>query len=266
MGFSITDHTFAVCAYGDSPYLEECIESLLQQVCSSNILIATSTPSEYISDIAKKYNVPLFVNELSCGIASDWNFAVEKAETSIVTIAHQDDVYSPYYLEIVLEALNKLEKPLIAFTDYGELRDGTFVRDDEILRVKRKLLLPLTSRFLASTRFGKRFPISLGNPICCPAVTYIKDNLPNPLFVDQGFRSNLDWGAWERFSRERGSFVYVPKIGMFHRIHEESETSSCITDNVRVDEDLEMLKKFWPASIAKIINHFYLKAQKSNQV
>ena len=50
-----TNHTFAICAYKESPYLEECIESLINQTVKSNILIATATPSQYIDDIAAKY-------------------------------------------------------------------------------------------------------------------------------------------------------------------------------------------------------------------
>ena len=44
----MNDHTFAICAYKESPYLEECIKSLKNQTIKSNILIATSTPNDYI--------------------------------------------------------------------------------------------------------------------------------------------------------------------------------------------------------------------------
>ena len=44
----MNDHTFAICAYKESPYLEECIKSLKNQTIKSNILIATSTPTDYI--------------------------------------------------------------------------------------------------------------------------------------------------------------------------------------------------------------------------
>jgi len=33
------DHTFVICAYGDSPYLEDCINSLLSQTVKSNIIL-----------------------------------------------------------------------------------------------------------------------------------------------------------------------------------------------------------------------------------
>ena len=55
------DHTFAVCAYQESPYLEECIKSLKKQTIKSNILIATSTPNDYIKGIADKYTIPYYI-------------------------------------------------------------------------------------------------------------------------------------------------------------------------------------------------------------
>ena len=49
-----SDFTFAVCAYGDSPYLEEALLSAMHQTVPVEILIATSTPSEYIRNIAEQ--------------------------------------------------------------------------------------------------------------------------------------------------------------------------------------------------------------------
>ena len=45
-------HTFVICAYKESEFLEECILSLKKQTVRSNIFIATSTPNKYIDDIA----------------------------------------------------------------------------------------------------------------------------------------------------------------------------------------------------------------------
>lgn len=46
--FAAGDHTFAVCAYKESPYLEECLASLVRQTVSSNRIIVTSTDNDYI--------------------------------------------------------------------------------------------------------------------------------------------------------------------------------------------------------------------------
>ena len=47
------DFTFAICAYKDSPYLEEAVLSAKKQSVPVDIFIATSTPSDYIRNIAK---------------------------------------------------------------------------------------------------------------------------------------------------------------------------------------------------------------------
>ena len=54
-------------------------------------------------------------------------FAYRSARTELMTIAHQDDTYDRLYTETVLQKLSAARHPLIAFTDYGELRNGAIV-------------------------------------------------------------------------------------------------------------------------------------------
>ena len=42
------DHTFAICAYKESPYLESCIKSVLNQSVKTKVAISTGTPNDYI--------------------------------------------------------------------------------------------------------------------------------------------------------------------------------------------------------------------------
>lgn len=258
-----TNHTFVVCAYGESPFLEDCLLSLSIQTNFSNAVIATSTPNGMIDELAKKFDIPVCVNYGESGIAGDWNFALSCAKTPLVTIVHQDDVYSDHYVEWMLESLNQASRPLLYFTNYGEIRDSAYIDNSTMNSVKRALLKPLELKSLQGSVLVKRGVISLGNSICCPSVTYCMDALPRPVF-SSGMRSNLDWEAWERFSRLEGEFVYDNRIGMYHRIHNDSETSACIVDDTRTKEDLMMLKKFWPDPIANLINKAYTKAQRYN--
>ena len=105
----------------------------------------------------------------------------------------------------------------------------------------------------------------MGNAICCPAVTYVLDNLELPIFKE-GMKSNLDWETWERLSKKKGAFVYISDVLMHHRIHEESTTSELIHDNKRTQEDYEIFVKFWPPFIAKILCRLYAKGEKYNEV
>lgn len=268
MKYTSRDHTFVVCAYKESEYLEECILSLEKQRKQGKIIISTSTPNQYIDRIAKRHNLTVFINDGETGIAEDWNFAYSRADTRLVTLAHQDDEYDAQYLEQILDAANHASKPLICFSDYYELRNGkrVYSKDSRLLKIKRMALMPLRLHFAQSSVWVRRRILSVCNPICCPAVTYIKDNLPSVLF-EHHFASNVDWHAWEALSRLRGQFCYVKNPLMGHRIHSESTTTQVIgEDSGRTQEDLEMLMKFWPRPIATIINKLYSKGQKSNDL
>jgi len=259
------EHSFVICAYKESPYLEECILSLKGQIQTSEILMVTSTPNSHISALAEKYHIPLYINEGEKGITQDWNFGYSKADTEYVTIAHQDDVYVPSYTQNILRAMRKEPNALIAFSDYGELRNGEIVRNNTNLAIKRVLLTPLRLKALQKAYAAKHGVLSLGNPICCPAVTFHKKLLPDQVFVSH-FRSNEDWEAWERLAGIKGAFVYVPSIQMYHRIHEGSETSAVIGENSRSQEDYEMFRKFWPEKVAKVLTKLYSASEKSNQL
>ena len=268
MSFTASDHVFALCAYKESPYLEACITSLRRQSISSRIIICTATPNNLISAVADKYDIPLFVNQGPHGIAEDWNFAYAQAKASLVTLAHQDDVYDPDYLKKILDEVNRAKKPLIAFTDYYELRNDrkVYAGENRNLRIKEIALIPLRPRACQASRWVRRRSLSLCDPICCPAVTFVKDNLPEVVF-ESHFQSDLDWQAWEKLSRLKGSFCYVHEPLMGHRIHEESTTTKVIGENNgRSSEDLEMYLKFWPRPIALLLNRFYTAGQRQNKL
>lgn len=259
------EHTFVICAYKESPYLENCIQSLKNQTVASDIIMATSTPNSYISDMADKYKIPVYVKEGAPDIADDWNFGYSKVQTPYLTIAHQDDIYLPDYTKHVLEEFQRSFRPLIYFSDYGELRNDKIVKKNKLLQVKRIMLIPLRSRAMFSSIFVRRRILSFGSPICCPSVAYARENLPEVVF-STGFRSNEDWEAWEKLSRLKGDFIYDKNIMMYHRIHEDSETSAIIQDNGRSMEDMQLYSKFWPKPIAKILVRLYASGQKSNEL
>ena len=261
------DHTFAICAYGESPYLEQCINSLLRQTIKSRIVLFTSTPNEHIDKFAQKYGLPLIINEEPRGIAADWNYAYEHAGSKLVTLTHQDDIYYPDFLRQTLDHINLSHRPMMAFTAYHERHDEDTVTEKDFINLKVKgiLLAPLKSKKLQGNKWLRRRILSFGNPICCPSVTYVKENLPEVIF-EEGLSTNLDWGAWEKLSVRDGSFVYVPEALMAHRIYPESATGKLIRNGVRSREDLKILQRFWPTPIAKAINIIYSNSQKNRLI
>lgn len=256
-----SDHTFVVLAYKESPYLEECIRSLQRQTVPSQIVIATSTDNPYIRSIADKHGLRVIVNHNPIGIAGDFDFGLKVGKTRFVTVAHQDDRYEPGYLEAVLKHVD--DRTIIAFTDYYEEHPKGRQETNQNLKIKRLMLAPLRFRVLQGRKWIRRRILSLGNPICCPAVTFHKPKIHGNIF-QSAFRSNMDWKAWELLSRKKGSFVYIGEPLMMHRIHEESTTTEIINAGKRTDEDFRMMCLFWPRCIARPLSKAYAGSEKNN--
>lgn len=258
-------HTFVVLAYKESEYLEECIRSVMNQKYKSNVMIATSTPNKYISDLAKKYDLEVVVNEGEKGIGNDFDFAIKCGKTKLVTVAHQDDYYDYEYSYEVVSNYNKHKNAIILFSDYYEIKNKEKELTNVNLKIKRILLTGLRIKSLSGLKLLKRSSIALGCSICCPAVTFNIERIKFPVFSSE-FRCDVDWNAWERLSKLKGKFIFISKKLMGHRIHEESTTTSIIKENTRTKEDFVILKRFWITPIAKVINRFYSNSEKNNEI
>lgn len=262
-----TKHAFVVMAYRESPYLERCIRSVLNQSTPARVVVATSTPNEYIEKAARKYGLEVIVNPERKGLGHDFDFALRCVDADLVTIAHQDDIYDYHYGRRIREAYEKNEglDPVIVFTDYYEIRNGKRVYTDTNLRIKRILLFPLRMQKLGAYQFFRRWAIRFGSAICCPAVTFVKRNLSYPVY-DTPFECDVDWNAWEKLSRTGKAFIFVNEPLMGHRVHEGSATTELIGNNVRHQEDYEMFSKFWPKAVAGELAKIYARSEKQNQV
>ena len=259
------NHLFVICAYQENPFLEECVSSVVKQTVKSKILISTSTPNQYIKGIADKYHIPVIVNT-GIGDASDnLNFAYANGKADVITLCHQDDYYAPEYLEYVSEAIRKADSPIILFTDYSEDRKGEIAASNTLLKVKRTMLFPFKSRLLRKSIFIRKLVLGLGNPICCPSVTFNKQRVKELGFCREWY-AVADWQIWLRLAKMKGEFIYIAKPLMCHRIHENSGTSLTIESNLRTQQEFGLLCSIWPKWLARIIADFYAKGQKSNTI
>ena len=261
------DHTFVICAYKENPYLEETIQSLKNQTIKSNIILSTSTPNEHIIHLCEKYEVSYFINPEPKSAASDWNYGFSQATTDLVTMAHQDDTYEPDYVEEILKAANRNKKDntMLIFTDYYEHKLGKKETNNLLLAIKRIINFPLSLKCFWSSKFIRKRTLSIGCAICCPTVTFVKKNVPFPLF-DTRYKNSCDYMTWVLLAEKNGAFIYLRKKLLGHRIYAESATSLNISENIRVKEDYEILCHYWPGSIAKLINRVYAQSEKSNKI
>lgn len=257
-------HTFVILAYKESPHLEDCIKSILGQTKKSNVIIATTTLNKHIKSLAKKYQLEI-KSTAHTNLGGDFDFAVHSADTPLVTVAHQDDIYEETYLEEVFGIYQEHSDSSIIFTDYYEIRGEEKAYTNLNLKIKRFLLFPAECKKSLKTKFMKRQILRFGNSICCPSVTFVVKNCPEDIFKCN-LKCNVDWHAWETLSREPGAFTFINKPLMGHRISDDSTTTETINQGVRTKEDYQIFKRFWPTPIAKLLTKFYQKSEKSNQL
>lgn len=248
-------HTFAICAYKESDYLEDCIKSLKEQTIQSNIILVSSTKNKHIDTLAKKHKIKLYYREGKSDIQEDWNFGVKMAKTELVTVAHQDDVYESTYLENILT--NYTGKELMLSTDNYFLKNNQKIIEKN-LKIKKLLKTPLRIPGFANIRWIRNLTLAFGNTIQCPTVTYNKLKIGEPIFTTD-LKFALDWDTFYKIYNRKGKVKYIPIKLLSFRIHEEATTALWIKNSTREIEDTIMFSKFWPKWIVKIIMKYYVK-------
>lgn len=256
-------HSFVIPAYKDSVYLEDCVKSLINQSYPSSIHITTSTPSINIELIAKKYQLSYHVSNAPSSISGDWNFALSCATTQFVTIAHQDDIYHPNYSKLVIEQIKKNISAQIIFTNYSDLIQSSERKWSTNSVIKAILLWPFMFSNKVSHKLFKKSCLVFGDPICCPSVVYNLKKIEGFSFSKK-FDCVLDWAAWWELAQKNGSFVYIKKKLLYHRIHLNSETTNQINTGGRQIEEKKMLTKIWGSFFGSIIAKIYHYGIKAN--
>ncbi|SFO34955.1 Glycosyl transferase family 2 [Pseudobutyrivibrio sp. JW11] len=254
------DLTLVICSYKECEYLEESVESIVNQTVKPKILISTSTPNEYIKNIAEKYKIEVRINP-NGGQINDYNFAMKQADTELVMLAHQDEILKETFVEKSLEALNMANDPIISFTDYIEIHnDIVDEKQSSMIKIKKFLLWPTKIKWLINKRLGKRLTLCFGDPITHPSVICVKSKMPKQLFREE-YKASMDWDLWERLSQEKGSFVYVDHILLYHRMNDMNQTALLLkTSNERYENEFDIFCRFWPKWFARILMKFYSKA------
>jgi glycosyltransferase involved in cell wall biosynthesis len=250
------DFAAVVPAYGDSPFLPQTLASLATQDSPVQLVVATSTPSDFIAKAAAQAGATLVVNPERSGIARDWNFALGLTNARFVTLAHQDDYYDPAFVRCTRAAFARTSGAALCFTAYQEIDDDGAPKSSKISRVKHliELLTLGGARRISGLRL--RAFLAFGNPLPCSSVTFDRQSIPDFRFSD-AFASNLDWDAWLRLCDQRMVFARAPQRLVGRRHNPLTATSGLIRDGRRQAEDLIMFRRLWPRPFADAIALVY---------
>lgn len=260
-------HDLVVCAYGDSPYLAECLHSLTLQRGQRVVLtVASSTPSDHQRRCARAARARFVVNPKARGIGSDWNFALSVALGPLVTLCHQDDTYMPSFATRTHDLFAGNPGVVLASTGHVELLASSTRDPSPVLRVKRLLMTnAFRGREVRPAREIRRRLLGFGNPISCPSVTLDKRLMGNFAF-STSLDSNLDWDAWSRLAEGPHQFGYIREALVAHRVHRGSATTQYIANSTRRREDARMFMRYWSKPVAQMLMGLYQRSYVSNAV
>jgi glycosyltransferase involved in cell wall biosynthesis len=249
--------TFVIPAFGNSKYLVDCINSLKKQTIPCEIVITTSSCSQWLRDLARINEINLVEHEKGGAIAKDWNFALGFPKAEIVVLAHQDDIYHPCYAFEVINFFKINSNTGFLFTDASEMLNDQVIKLNVRIFVKKMLV---TFGFLWKRGIGKPTDfwrlLSFGCPIPCPSVAYRPTFLKHFSFSDN-FIVNLDWDAWSRLGKSGVICGYIPKQLVIHRLHDESETKKAIASSIRFNEDRALFLRYWPKWALPVLLSLY---------
>ena len=228
-------HTFVILAYNESDDLEECIKSVINQSVKSNVVIATSTPNDYIIDLASTYSLGVMVNKAKSNKGRDYNFSVNSFDTELITIAHQDDLYDRNYTKEILKCYKHYHDATIIFTDNYEINNNIKIKKSKKLFWKRYFLFPLKYKFFQNKKTFKIRALRRDKYICTSSITFVKKNIHKDVFPTN-LKYDNDWQGLISLASENTKFVYLPKKLVGYRVipKEYNKTKEKEDENIRL--------------------------------
>jgi len=241
--------TFAIPCRDAGPFLRPLLESLLGQTRQDFELLLVDDGSRDDSvGLAREVagsRVRVHRNETPRGIGGNWNRCVELVATPFFCLAHQDDVYEPRYLELLLAALQARPHAALAHCRACAMDAGGSAFESLAERFKEHFW----KRDPGQDRAAHYARLWSGNFLCCPTVLYRTEAVRKAGPFRTDLRFALDWEYWFRLLRHGYGIVDVPELLMHYRRHAAAATATATADRSRFDEELLVLDEARAAGI-----------------
>jgi hypothetical protein len=258
--------SFVVPAYGDSPYLEQTLESLQRQEHRCPVLIRWVRRPASRHFLASD-GIQLIESDQAQGIGGDWEAALRSAQTTWTTIAHADDLYDPRYSAAVLRAALQFPQAGVIFTGASYESMGLSHR---LLAWFKARINPATRwnwfasegatpRLIPAARMARA--LKWGSFVACPTVAYRSSLLRDEKLFSTELKTALDWKAWLDLAERGIDFIYIPAKLVTLRVHPEATTQHTLRSGVRSQEELAILSRLWSPLMVGLVRRLLIIGQ-----
>ncbi len=154
-----------VPVYNAASYLTRCLDSIMMQSGSFEVVVindgSTDDSLKIIKEYAKKHSNIRIVNQTNKGVSAARNAGIEAAQNKYITFVDADDWLEPDAFAKAIRMLKK-DKPDILLTGYYDVYDREWVRDvkgeeyvNEVPKENKYLNRDLDRLALFSPFYGK---------------------------------------------------------------------------------------------------------------
>lgn len=206
-----TEITVITPAYNAAPYLEKCIESVLNQTIPCKMLIVDDCSKDDTAAIAGRYaerypeRIRVIASPKNQGVAASRNLAVQEADTEYVALLDADDWWAYDKLELQMAAIKQ--------ADADACYSGRELMCEDETTTGKKLQVP------KQVTYGQ---LLKGNVISCSSVLMRRaDALAYPMTHDE---LHEDYIVWLSMLRDGKKFVGVDKPLLKSRLGESGKS------------------------------------------
>ncbi len=231
--------TVAIPTYDGALYLEECLESAINQTFSDiGIVVVDDCSTDGTFDIAEKFakldnRVKIFHNKTRLGLVENWNRLIQYSTGDWIKFLFQDDVLYENCIEKMLNVAGSTQAGVTGSfvvaerkfiiedgveDDLRQFYENSVVTLNDIFRGKSHILPEEFSGTILEKGVGLNF---VGEPT---SVMIRREACFQYSFFNQNLVHLCDLEYWTRLGTNEG-LVYIPEILCNFRVHNRSASA-----------------------------------------
>ena len=242
--------TIVIPAYGESPYLDQCITSIVnsQDASVQIIVIDDASPTSFVRNISEKYfpRISYIRNEKNLGVANNFNKALSSANSLFVQIVGQDDLIVDSMVKVIHSAKDYVDQcfaihPAVKVID--SLGNSSFDMNEVI----KSIIKPASQKTYSGDTLRKS--LLLGDWTYFPSIIWNKNLLPEAPFSDE-FKYCMDLDLLLRMCATDSALFLSDKKGFHYRRHSKSVSMAAVPKK-RFEEEMIVIRRHRRESISE---------------
>lgn len=250
--------------YGDSPFLRETLDSLIQNTRAdiTNIFVVDdASPTSHVKELCSTYlhRIKYVRNEENLGLAGNFQNCIDRSNTEYTLIMGSDDRVLEGFEKSFLSSIEQ-------WPDTAVLQLAVFVIDENGKQLRgltekiKSLISPVGNKDISIAGLNLVNRILIGQFLYFPAIIWRTEILTKyPL--DLKYKTAVDLDLILRLALENEIFSFSSIPTFEYRRHSASISSQLGQSTVRIDEEFLVHEKFIHNSEVQGFSRFNLLAR-----